>query len=431
MGVNDTGNESELTSSTSKMNLEMLQKIFLKIEPDVIIDSYEESKGADRGDNYTAALFRLTLKGHTPSSDGSKKLRWEKTVICKRLPDCKVKREAFKSETLFRNEVEFYNTIMPEFLAFQKRKSGSGNASEIFTAVPQCYLAQDDLVILEDLRVRRFSMPNRQRGLGMEQMKVTLVELAKYHAVSLAYREQHPTEFKKLISKISEGIFAKANTEWYKNYYGILTKNAIQMVTQTVPGKAEYADKLKAFVKNFFGNMVDLVNKDTKLSVICHGDCWTNNILYKYDDKGSICETYFVDFQMIRYGSFALDLSYMIYCCTDASLRKTNLQNWLKIYHQQLVKSLKLLGSLEDLCTDEEDLLQQIKDEFKECARFGLGTAMDMLPISTCSSEEAPDLYVSASEGVPAPPELNVPTNEDCRRKMTDIVMELVDGEML
>ncbi|XP_055550880.1 uncharacterized protein LOC129733229 [Wyeomyia smithii] len=426
MGVNDSG---EITSSTSRMNLQMLQKIFVENEPDLIIDSYEEAKGSGRGDNYTAALFRLSLKGHTRSNDGKKKLRWERTVICKRLPDCKIKREAFKSEALFRNEVEFYNTIMPEFVAFQKRKCTA--SGQMFRAVPQCYLAQDDLIMLEDLQVRGFSMPDRQAGLGLEQMRVTLTELSKFHAVSLAYRKQQPAELARLTARISEGIFSKANAEWYKNYYDILTRNAIQMVTQTIPEKVGYLEKLEGFLSDCFGNMMELVSKESKLAVICHGDCWTNNILYKYDDKGCITEKCFVDFQLIRYGSLALDLAYLIYCCTDASLRKENLQNWLRIYHQQLVKSLKVLGSFHDYCTDEADLWLQIDGEFKRYARFGLGTAMDMLPISTCSSEEAPDLYASGSDTAATPPELNVPPNELCRKKMTDIVLELVDGGML
>lgn len=428
MGINDSDND-DIVSSTSKLDLQMLQKIFVKFEPGLNIDSYEEAQGSGRGDNYTAALFRIKLKGYTRPNDGSKKLRWERTVICKRLPDCKIKREAFKSEALFRNEVVFYNAIMPEYIAFQRRKTK--DSSLMFLAFPRCYLAQNDLVMLEDLRVRHFTMPDRVAGLGMEQMKAILVELSKYHAVSLAYKLQHPNEFKKLTLKISEGIFKNANTDWYKNYYDILTANAIQMVSQTVPDKKEILDKLKAFLGNCFGNMVELVGRESKLSVICHGDCWTNNILFKYDDKGSITETCFIDFQMIRYGSLALDLAYLIFCFTDSTIRKPNLQNWLQIYHQQLVKSLKTLGSLQDLCTDEADLLRQIQDEFKSYALFGLGSAMDMLPISTCSSEEAPDLYVSGSETAPTPPELNVPPNELCRRKMTDIVLELVDGGIL
>ncbi|XP_055603186.1 uncharacterized protein LOC129751612 [Uranotaenia lowii] len=435
MGVNDIDvPEDVLTSSTSKMDRGMLQRIFEKTEPNLVIDSYEEGKGSGRGDNYTAALFRIALKGHIRqnSSESSKKLRWERTVICKRLPDCKIKREAFKSEALFRNEVEFYNSIMPEFEAFQRRLIGAGDGGRmIFKAVPRCYLAQDDLIMLEDLRVRYFSMPDRLAGLGLAQMKEVMIELAKFHAVSLAYKRQEPDKFNRLVSSISEGIFSKTNAEWYKNYYDILTKNAIQMVVQTIPGKTKYLDKLKRFLSNCFGNMVELTGRESKLSVICHGDCWTNNILFKYDDDGNITETCIVDFQLVRHGSLALDLTYLIYCCTEGSVRKDNLQKWLQTYGEQLGKSLKLLGSFQDFAVDEPDLQRQIDEEFRAYARFGLGAAMDMLPISTCSSEEAPDLYVSGSEMATTPPELNVPPNELCRQKMTDIVLELVDGGML
>nr|XP_029718360.1 uncharacterized protein LOC109411644 [Aedes albopictus] len=288
---------------------------------------YWEAKGSGRWRQLHCGPFPNNSQRLHPSKDASKKLRWERTVICKRLPDCKIKREAFKSEALFRNEVEFYNCIMPEFIAFQKRKTK--DVSHIFMAVPRCYLAQNDLVMLEDLRVRRFTMPDRQAGLGMEQMKAILVELSKFHAVSLAYKMQHPNEFKRLTSKISEGIFTKENTEWYRNYYEILTKNALQMVTQTIPDQKEYLAKMKGFLDNCFGNLVELVSRKSKLSVICHGDCWTNNILFKHDEKGSITEICFLDFQLIRHGSLALDLAYLIYCFTESALRKANLQTWL------------------------------------------------------------------------------------------------------
>ncbi|XP_050069833.1 uncharacterized protein LOC126557947 [Anopheles maculipalpis] len=461
MGVNDSDSRKDsITSSTSSshLDLELLQRLFVKFEPDLTIDSYEEAQGSGRGDNYTAALFRIALKGHTQPKGSSKKLKWEKSIICKRLPDCKIKREAFKSEALFRNEVVFYNTIMPEYIEFQRgqlqgtvcsagkklekdpadttdpeARCSDAKEHRIFKAIPQCYLARDDLIVLEDLRVRSFTMPDRQAGLGPKQLEAVLVELAKFHAVSLAYKQRHPMEFQKLANSLEEGIFSQANAEWYRKYYDVLTRNAIQMVRQTVPEKKEHLAKLEGFLSNCFGHLVELVNRKSELSVICHGDCWTNNILFRYADDGAIAETCLVDFQLIRHGSLALDLAYLIYCCTDGSLRKKNLQNWLQTYHQQLVQSLRfLLGdSFDDVFGSEKRLWELINDDFKVCARFGLGTAMDMLPISTCSSEEAPDLYASGTDTATTPPELNVPPNELCRQKMTMLVLELIDGGML
>uniref|UniRef100_A0A182PFG1 CHK domain-containing protein n=1 Tax=Anopheles epiroticus TaxID=199890 RepID=A0A182PFG1_9DIPT len=443
MGVNDSESRKDsITSSTSSshLDLELLQRLFVKYEPDLTIDSYEEAQGSGRGDNYTAALFRIALKGHTQPDGSSKKLKWEKSIICKRLPDCKIKREAFKSEALFRNEVVFYNTIMPVYVEFQRRRveaaeTGQPESGEnrIFQAIPQCYLARDDLLVLEDLRVRSFTMPDRQAGLGPKQLEAVLVELARFHAVSLAYKRHHPVEFQKLTNALEEGIFSQANAEWYRKYYDVLTRNAIQMVRQTVPEKKDHLAKLETFLSNCFGHLVELVNRESELSVICHGDCWTNNILFRYDDEEAIAETCLVDFQLIRHGSLALDLAYLIYCCTDGSLRKKNLQQWLQTYHQQLVRSLRLLlgATFDEAFGSEKRLWELINEEFKVCARFGLGTAMDMLPISTCSSEEAPDLYASGTETAATPPELNVPPNELCRQKMTMLVLELIDGGML
>jgi len=50
---------------------------------------------------------------------------------------------------------------------------------------------------------------------------------------------------------------------------------------------------------------------------------------------------------------------------------------------------------------------------------------------STCSSEEAPDLYIEHTEEATCAPELNVPPNELCRKKITDIVVDLIDGGLL
>uniref|UniRef100_A0A182TY10 CHK domain-containing protein n=1 Tax=Anopheles melas TaxID=34690 RepID=A0A182TY10_9DIPT len=300
MGVNDSeARKDSITSSlcSSHLDLELLQRLFVKHEPDVTIDSYEEAQGSGRGDNYTAALFRIALKGHTLPDGGTKKLKWEKSIICKRLPDCKIKREAFKSEALFRNEVVFYNTIMPEYVAFQRRQVetvGAGTdepaSGRLFQAIPHCYLARDDLIVLEDLRVRSFTMPDRQAGLGPQQLEAVLAELARFHAVSLAYQRRHPAEFRQLTGALQEGIFSQANEEWYRRYYDVLTRNAIQMVRQTVPEKRDHLAKLEAFLGNCFGHLVELVNRTSELSVICHGDCWTNNILFRYDDAGAIAE---------------------------------------------------------------------------------------------------------------------------------------------
>lgn len=73
--------------------------------------------------------------------------------------------------------------------------------------------------------------------------------------------------------------------------------------------------------------------------------------------------------------------------------------------------------------------------ELKTYGRFALGLAMDIIPISTCASEDAPDMYLHSNdkqeehdEGAPT---LNFPPNDLCRQKMSEIVIDMVDREML
>lgn len=60
-----------------------------------------------------------------------------------------------------------------------------------------------------------------------------------------------------------------------------------------------YLEKFKDFCSEdtFFQEMVDLVTPKEPLAVICHGDCWTNNFLFRYVD-GDIAE---VNKQAIHY----------------------------------------------------------------------------------------------------------------------------------
>nr|CAD7202144.1 unnamed protein product [Timema douglasi] len=65
-----------------------------------------------------------------------------------------------------------------------------------------------------------------------------------------------------------------------------------------------------------------------------------------------------------------------------------------------------------------------LREEMHRCGKFGLGLALDMIPISTCDSDQAPDLYVTSHEDVMSEGEDVLPVwtcNELCRQRMTDL----------
>jgi len=63
-------------------------------------------------------------------------------------------------------------------------------------------------------------------------------------------------------------------------------------VQEALGDGTRYVDKFRDFVDNneFFGRMVSLVEPREPFAVLCHGDYWTNNILFRYSEEGDILE---------------------------------------------------------------------------------------------------------------------------------------------
>ncbi|XP_071448952.1 uncharacterized protein [Hetaerina americana] len=462
-------------SAQELLTTEALQRLLHESHPGVRLTSFEATEGSGRGDNYTAVLYRVEARGRQHNglrrgvggregeeeagADAAEEevVPWKGSFILKALPENPETREAYQSESLFRNEIAFYTRALPALLDFQTRMG----SRQPFRGVPTCFHAEGDLIVLEDLRCRGFQMADRKAGLDMAHIEAALPLLARLHALSLAMRQAEPKQFKALIEdSVREVMFTPENESWYRSYYRSASRAACSIVRDAFPDSDVYLRRLQEFADDgFFQRMVDLVSAETaELKdrigsppdsrygiplVLCHGDCWTNNIMFRYDHgsvpgvSGSrrITEVCLLDFQMARVGSPALDLASLLYCCTSRDLRRNHLERLLDLY----LSSLR--GALSDLVTDGgEELLSRetLAHEMARCSRFGLGIALDMIPISTCDSNVAPDLYsagggvLSAQDEGPEKFELlKAPPSAEGRRRMSELVQELVDNSYL
>lgn len=64
-------------------------------------------------------------------------------------------------------------TISIRYLRKSFSPSSQGERSQ-FAALPRCFRAKDDLVVLEDLRLRGFTMVDRRKGLDERHLRVIL-----------------------------------------------------------------------------------------------------------------------------------------------------------------------------------------------------------------------------------------------------------------
>ncbi|XP_078053738.1 uncharacterized protein LOC144479100 [Augochlora pura] len=422
------------------LTLENVRELIKKDEPDVEINSLEEEPGSGRGDNYTSMLYRIRVKGQQRRETTSGSIEWinyERAIIYKVLPRSREHREAYKSELLFRNEVAFYEYVWPTLNKLQT----DGNI--VFNGVAKIYAARIDLIAMEDLRERGFKMADRRKGLELDHLKRALKALAGFHALSLTLRETRPEEFARLTDpdgsqSIREVFFRTEHEEWYRQYYQEAAKNAIEMVseglsTRVEPKRLEIMQKFRAFLNDnvFFRTMSEVAAVRGPLTVFCHGDCWTNNILFKDDAEPNEEDVCLVDFQLTRVGSLALDLVNFLYCCTSGEIRRAHMTQLLQHYHFHLMSSLHILNP-DNPAKDPSVMWELLNEEMRRCGRFGIGIALDILPMSTCESEEAPDMYEKLETGkekqtTRAPPQ----GGAECAQLMTDLVVELVNNHAL
>ncbi|RXG52606.1 hypothetical protein Avbf_16429 [Armadillidium vulgare] len=67
--------------------------------------------------------------------------------------------------------------------------------------------------------------------------------------------------------------------------------------------------------------------------VFAHGDCWVNNILFKYNEDDIPVDIRFVDFQNSKKASPVLDLNYFLYSSINGDLRLAERDTMIGIYY--------------------------------------------------------------------------------------------------
>lgn len=159
--------------------------------------------------------------------------------------------------------------------------------------------------------------------------------------------------------------------------------------------KNEYPDteietRAKAFLNdNLYAKLVSLANYKNKYSVIGHGDCWTPNFLFKYGDNETVpIGVKMIDFQLARFASPALDISFFIYSCTTQELRERHYDELLKAYHDGVAEQLQVAGLEVEHVFPYSALLEEMKNR----ACFGVGMGIESIPFSVMDDEETGDL---------------------------------------
>lgn len=236
--------------------------------------------GSNIGDNFTSELLRVVITGYQQPVK-SNKVERKLNLLCKLAPQSAQRRQDFQAGMSFDRESYFYTNILPQFLRFQTEKGLP--ETDQFKSFPKCYEVFSDaengiyVIILEDLRPKEFAMWPKEKPMPVDYLAAVLRELAKYHAVSFALKDQRPEHFaehKKLVD-ITENCMSSENmrsmfTQCYQRVIDVLQNEEQKDIMRDIQRK----------FKQYFQACQNEVASD-RFGVVTHGDFWNNNILFR------------------------------------------------------------------------------------------------------------------------------------------------------
>ena len=307
----------------------------------------------------------------------------ELRVFIKGLPESTYHRDNVISTGVFHKEVVLFNGILKSY------HEEMGDHS-----IPRCYLARsDDILVLEDMSSKGFKNTNHYETFDLQHCEKTLETLAKFHSFSFVTEKKEGRTMSELFPLLTKDGFLSAD-ENNVGRKGFLESIRVMKIL-IKENLSYYSPEVIRKASDYFDNMSEMM-KSSKLypNVLSHSDLWANNIMFKYDESGSVEEACILDFQLASYTSPAYDVLLFLHTCTDVRLRDRHYGRLMKHYYRSLSKRLSSSGmDIEDIMTwsDFENMLE-------ESLPLALAQACRFLHLVLIPSDKIKDILASPSK---------------------------------
>jgi len=331
------------------------------------LKSFQAVDFTAKGDNYASYVTSVEVEYCLPGGDLQKV-----TYVVKCNPQRSMQSMNDIVSFIFKKETIFYEKIVPEINAVFK-SLGLPNLK-----VPKFIYATDvskgELIFFEDLRKKNFRMCDRRKGLDREHAILVFKELAHLHAAGFMLVERHGKDNLVKTHSLEEDVYGKFShfDAMYKNWYKSIFMNMSDTIS-TIEGYEKAANSLKAMAPEGYSLMKGQLQPAGLFSSICHGDCWTSNLLFRYENERPV-EVRLLDFQVSRYASVATDLQYFFFTSFDGPGRR-GLEEFLAVYHSELEEYAKTSGVKLNFSRSE------LREEYKAKSMYGLCKGLGAVPI--------------------------------------------------
>jgi len=162
--------------------------------------------------------------------------------------------------------------------------------------------------------------------------------LANFHAAGAALAERQPGIFSK---NFDRGFFNQ-----HTRGYEPIMRNLLQALSRSLELEPELRQRYQAKIDRLVDHVMDYGERSTSICpgdfvTLAHGDLWTTNVMFQYNDEGHPVNAIFIDFQFSVWNSPAIDLHYFFSTALQANIRLKNQPELVQFYYYKLKDALK------------------------------------------------------------------------------------------
>ncbi|BFF89746.1 uncharacterized protein DMAD_08426 [Drosophila madeirensis] len=342
------------------------------------VKNYKETKslrasaGVAKGENYATIMLRVELDVETEDRS-----QVTKAYMLKIAHDSDAYRKILEKSNMFDTERGMYLKVVPEMEQMYRDVGLEVKFGAQSYEIP----TNENYVLLEDLKPQGFKNFDRLQGLDQAHTESALRKFAQWHAAS-AVRVDTKGPYEERYTK---GFFR--SPEMINAFF----KGSMNSLLKYI----EHYEGRETYLKDLLSISEKLVDIGTKIiepnpeefNALNHGDGWVNNIMYQYNKKNDILNTFFVDLQMPKWGSVAQDLYYFLISSTSLDIKTSKFDYFIWFYHSELVKHLQLLKYSKPLPT-----LRGIRNDLSKHSGWGLVCCTSVMGVALLDPIEDGDV---------------------------------------
>jgi thiamine kinase-like enzyme len=363
------------------INVEFIDK---SLKHEYEINSIHVEDAVAAGENYATVVYRVIVDTTT----------WPLSLILKCVPESEFRAKFLRDGKLMEREIKMFEKT----LQMLRGSLASPKYPHFYNAVQD---GGRDTLVVKDMRPLGYTTRPRKLGLDAAHLRLVIKEIAHLHGLSIALRIQQPDVFKTEIQDFYvENMYAEENREQSSMFLGMTLGNLAQAIENNLPFRFYRISKIMKHISEHvfdeLKNVIILPNDEEELEkrvlVLNHGDCWSNNMLFKYEEgNDEPLECCMIDFQLSRCGAPVQDLMYLFYSSTTQETRRKHMNELLQFYLDETLRVIKAKG-IENAGSKFYKNIGELRNDMKKNEIFGFVIPCFVLPGVIAESDAIPDL---------------------------------------